>query len=79
VTIDGVSWKLFKGLNGAMTVFSFVASSEVTKFSGDIKSFFTYLTNSQGFPASQFLLSLGAGSEPFTGESPLVALYQESH
>jgi xyloglucan-specific endo-beta-1,4-glucanase len=69
VTIDGVSWKLFKGLNGAMTVFSFVASSEVTKFSGDIKSFFTYLTNSQGFPASQFLLSLGAGSEPFTGSN----------
>jgi len=67
VTIDGASWNLFEGLNGAMTVFSFVASSEVTNFSGDIKSFLTYLTDSQGFPASQFLISLGAGSEPFSG------------
>ena len=67
-TIDGVSWKLYSGPNGATTVYSFVASSEVTSFSGDIKAFFTYLINSQGFSSSQYLTSIGAGTEPFTGK-----------
>lgn len=34
VTIDGVSWKLYSGLNGSMKVFSFVASSQATSFTG---------------------------------------------
>ncbi|TVY81633.1 putative xyloglucan-specific endo-beta-1,4-glucanase A [Lachnellula suecica] len=69
ITINGVSWKLYKGLNGSMTVFSFVASAETTSYSGDLKNFFTYLATSQGYPTSQYLLSLGAGTEPFTGSS----------
>jgi xyloglucan-specific endo-beta-1,4-glucanase len=47
-TIGGVSWKLYKGNNGAMNVFSFVASSSQTAFSGDLKNFLGYLTNNQG-------------------------------
>jgi len=66
-TIAGTSWKLYKGLNGAMTVFSFVASSQVSNFSGDLMTFIKYLETSQGLPSSQYLKSIGAGTEPFTG------------
>lgn len=66
-TIDGVTWKLFSGPNGATTVYSFVAESETSNFSGDLLNFYKYLESSQGFPSSQYLLSIGAGTEPFTG------------
>ena len=68
-TINGVTWKLYKGPNGSTTVYSFVAESEATNYSGDILNFFKYLESSDGFPSSQYLLSIGAGTEPFTGES----------
>jgi xyloglucan-specific endo-beta-1,4-glucanase len=67
VTINSVSWKLYSGLNGAMTVYSFVASSSTTSYSGDLMNFFKYLETSQSFPSSQYLQSIGAGTEPFTG------------
>jgi xyloglucan-specific endo-beta-1,4-glucanase len=66
-TIGGVVFKLYRGPNGDTTVYSFVAESETTSFSGDLKDFYTYLENSFSFPSSQYLLSIGAGSEPFTG------------
>lgn len=66
-TINGVSWKLFKGPNGSTTVYSFVASSQVNSYSGDLKNFLTYLSTNQGYPLSQYLLSVGAGTEPFSG------------
>lgn len=50
-----------------MTVFSFVATSTVNDFSGDMKDFFDYLAESQNYDESQYLLSAGAGTEPFTG------------
>ena len=68
-TIDGVSWKLYKGPNGSMTVFSFVASSQVTSFSGNLMDFFKYLESNQGLSSSQYLQSIGAGTEPFTGSN----------
>jgi Glycosyl hydrolase family 12 len=68
-TIGGVNFKLYSGPNGATTVYSFVAASETTSFSGDLKAFYTYLESSSSFsfPSSQYLLDIGAGSEPFTG------------
>ncbi|KAI0835140.1 glycoside hydrolase family 12 protein [Hypoxylon sp. FL0890] len=68
-TINGVTWKLYSGYNGAMHVFSFVAPSSVQSFKGDLVSFFTYLESSQGMPSSQYLQSIGAGTEPFTGSN----------
>lgn len=68
-TISGISWKLYYGLNGSTKVYSFVASSSATSFSGDLKLFLTYLVNNQKYPASQYLLSVQAGTEPFTGMS----------
>ena len=48
-------------------MYSFVANSEITSFSGDIKAFFTYLIDDEGLSSSQYLTSVGAGTEAFTG------------
>ncbi|CAK4030020.1 glycoside hydrolase family 12 [Lecanosticta acicola] len=68
-TLCGTSWNLYKGSNGAQTVFSFVPAdgSHVTNFSGDVLQFFTYLISDQGFEKAQYLVSAGAGTEAFTG------------
>ena len=59
VDLAGQSWDLYTGFNGAMRVFSFLAvNGPVNKFSADVKDFFKYLSQNQGFPASsQYLLS----------------------
>ncbi|KAJ8064823.1 hypothetical protein OCU04_007131 [Sclerotinia nivalis] len=69
VKIAGVSWKLYTGLNGATTVHSFVASSSVNSFSGDLKAFLTYLVTYQKYPSTQLLTTIQAGTEPFTGSN----------
>jgi len=66
-TISGVTFKLWYGLNGSTEVYSFVAESEATAFSGDLLLFFKYLESNEGFSSSQYLLSIGAGTEAFTG------------
>ncbi|KAB8300148.1 hypothetical protein EYC80_000375 [Monilinia laxa] len=68
-TIAGVSWKLYFGPNGDTKVFSFVASSPVKNFSGDLNLFLKYLVSSQGYPSSQILTTIQAGTEPFTGSN----------
>ncbi|KAF2997864.1 hypothetical protein E8E13_002971 [Curvularia kusanoi] len=69
VTLAGKQFKLYKGPNGSTTVFSFVATSPVNNFSGDLNAFLVYLRNSQGLPSSQVLQSVGAGTEPFSGSN----------
>ena len=71
-TIDGVSWKLYEGYNGNMHVFSFVAASQVTNFSGDLLDFFDYLTTNNGLSTSQYVTSIGAGTEPFVGSKAVL-------
>lgn len=73
-TIAGISWKLYSGPNGNTTVYSFVAASEVTSFSGDLKLFFTYLANNFGYSTSQYVTSIGAGTEPFTGTNAVLSV-----
>jgi len=68
-TIDGVTYKLYSGPNGSTTVFSFVAESSVENFEADLINIFKYLENSQGVSSSQYLQSIGAGTEPFTGSN----------
>lgn len=68
-SIGGVTWKLYKGPNGSTTVFSFVAESNQYNFSGDLRNFLSYIVNYEGVPNSQYLKSIGAGTEPFTGKS----------
>jgi xyloglucan-specific endo-beta-1,4-glucanase len=69
LTVDGTVFELYKGPNGSTTVYSFVAKTETKDFSGDLKLFFNYLVNNEGYPSSQYLLSIQAGTEPFTGSS----------
>jgi xyloglucan-specific endo-beta-1,4-glucanase len=70
-TINGVTWKLYYGLNGSMYVYSFVAESEVTSFSGDMLQFFKYLEENEGVSSSLYLIDVQAGTEPFTGTAEL--------
>jgi xyloglucan-specific endo-beta-1,4-glucanase len=69
VTLAGTSWKLYNGKNGQMNVFSFVATSDVKNFKGDLMVFANYLMSKQGMPKSQILQSVGAGTEPFSGSN----------
>lgn len=66
-TIAGTSFDLYSGPNGDTTVYSFVATNEVTDFSGDLMDIFSYLETNEGFEASQYITTLEAGTEPFTG------------
>lgn len=68
VTIAGYSWKVYSGPNGDTTVYSFVATSTITSFNGDLNLFFKYLTSNQGVSTSMVATSLQAGTEPFTGK-----------
>ncbi|KAF1980873.1 glycoside hydrolase family 12 protein [Aulographum hederae CBS 113979] len=68
--VDGHEWKLYKGKNGQMTVFSFVANGpSVQSFNGDLAAFIKYLMQSQGMSGNQFLKSIAAGTEPFSGSN----------
>ncbi|KAM0300783.1 hypothetical protein HYE67_004932 [Fusarium culmorum] len=66
--VEGRTWELWSGMNGSMRVYSFVAANPVTNFNSDVKQFWNYLANTQGYPASkQYLLTFQFGTEPFTG------------
>ncbi|KAL2066774.1 hypothetical protein VTL71DRAFT_2846 [Oculimacula yallundae] len=68
VTVNGQQWDLWRGFNGAMIVFSFVATTlPMNSFNQDLKPFFDYMST-KGFPASsQHLITYQIGSEAFTG------------
>jgi xyloglucan-specific endo-beta-1,4-glucanase len=76
-TINGVKFNLYKGTN-SWTVFSFVAASETTSFSGDINNFLKYLTENEGVSSNNYLQSIGAGTEPFTGSGATFSVSQYS-
>lgn len=71
IKLAGQTWDLFKGPNGDMTVFSFLPTGgkQVKSFKGDVNDFLKYLTKNQGLSASQYLKSVGAGTEPTLGEN----------
>lgn len=73
-TIAGTTWDLYDGYNGDTHVFSFVASSAVADFDGDLYDFLSYLVDNEGMADSQYLLSIGAGSEPFTGSDAVFSV-----
>ncbi|KAK6978105.1 concanavalin A-like lectin/glucanase domain-containing protein [Favolaschia claudopus] len=70
-SVNGVTWRLFKGTVSTWTVFSFVAPNEITNFNSDLKPFLTFLTQNQGVPSSQLLVQAQAGTEPFIGSATL--------
>lgn len=66
-SIADATWELYSGTNGDTTVYSFVASSEIEDFSGDMMDFFNYLVSNEGVSDSLYVTQLQAGTEPFTG------------
>ncbi|KAJ7811847.1 glycoside hydrolase family 12 protein [Mycena olivaceomarginata] len=75
VSINGISWRLYKGTVKTWTIFSFVAPSEVTITTLISSPFLvSYLTQNQGVPSSQFLVQAQAGTEPFVGSATLSTL-----
>ncbi|PTB72726.1 glycoside hydrolase family 12 protein [Trichoderma longibrachiatum ATCC 18648] len=67
-----ICWTLYYGYNGAMQVYSFVAQTNTTSYSGDVKNFFNYLRDNKGYNAAgQYVLSYQFGTEPFTGSGTL--------
>ena len=66
IEIAGEKWKLYKGVNAPQTVYSFVAEEQVTGFKGDLMGVFEYLEEMGVGLKSQFVASIGAGTEHFT-------------
>ncbi|KAF5366617.1 hypothetical protein D9758_008989 [Tetrapyrgos nigripes] len=74
ISLAGHTWNLYQGSNGANNVFSFLPSTsgtQVTNFSGDIKTFLNYLTSNRGMSSSQFLTTLQVGTEATSGSATL--------
>lgn len=46
----------------------------MTKFSSDLKAFLTYLVGNEEFSTSQYVTSIGAGTEPFTGSGAVLSV-----
>ena len=69
-TIDNTAFNLAKGHNGNTIVYSFVAQSgAATSFSGDLLNFYKWLETNEGLSSAQYLQSVQAGSEVFTGSN----------
>ncbi|KAG9250681.1 glycoside hydrolase family 12 protein [Emericellopsis atlantica] len=66
-TVGGLGWQLYDGFNGDMHVYTFVAPQPIYTWQADLKLFFDHLSR-HGFPsATQSLLTLQVGTEPFSG------------
>jgi len=72
VTIGGNSFWLASGTNQSWHVYSFVANSPIYNANIDILEFLSYLVNNQGVSNSQYLVSVQAGTEPFTGQNAVL-------
>ena len=66
-TIGNTAFNLIVGTNGATAVYSFVAQKNATSYSGDLLAFYKYLETNEGLPSSDYLQTIQAGSEVFTG------------
>ncbi|KAF5391002.1 hypothetical protein D9757_003971 [Collybiopsis confluens] len=83
ISLAGHTWNLYSGSNGANAVFSFLpstAGTQITSFSGDVKTFLTtidgsfyaqYLTQHEGLSTSQYLTTFQAGTEATSGSATL--------
>lgn len=73
IKLANKTWNLYKGPNGQMTVFSFLPADgkNISGFKADINVFLKYLSQNQGLAATQYLKSVGAGTEPTMGEDAI--------
>ena len=77
-TIGNTPFNLHGGKNGNITVYSFVAQTNITSYSGDLYPFFQYLADPssppwtdvlQPIPGTDYLQSIQAGTEAFSGSN----------
>ncbi|KAL8627062.1 hypothetical protein Q9189_007230 [Teloschistes chrysophthalmus] len=66
-TIGGIAFDLIAGHNGNVIVYSFVAKTAATSFSGDLVAFYKYLEGNFGLGSGLYLQTVQAGTEVFTG------------
>ena len=69
VELEGERWNLARGVSGGLgggLVFTFVKEGGKGGFEGDLMGFLAYLVKGWGVPASQNLVYVAAGMEPFT-------------
>jgi len=72
LSINGHTWNLYFGSNGANNVYSFLPTSgTITSFSGDINLFIKYLTTNRGVSTAQFLTTAQGGTEATSGSATL--------
>ena len=72
LTVAGTRFHLYKGPHGghgASTIFTFVADSDQSGYSGDLMEFLYYLVDNEGVSSSLYLQSVGAGMEAFIGDN----------
>lgn len=72
ISLAGHTWDLWKGPNSNWQVLSFVSTSEIKNFNANLNEFFKYIVSKQGVPATQYIHSIQAGTEPFTGTANLL-------
>ncbi|KAG7382430.1 hypothetical protein PHYPSEUDO_004861 [Phytophthora pseudosyringae] len=67
VTLGGIEFDLYQGMNKKVKVFSYVAKKTAFSFTADLKQFFDELPADNTLPQTQYLQKLEAGTEPFQG------------
>ncbi|KAG6956471.1 hypothetical protein JG687_00010571 [Phytophthora cactorum] len=69
ITVSGVEFMLNHGVNGNMTVFSYVASELTENFSGDLAEFIDNLPEDVAPDAKQYLTKVQCGTESYHAEN----------
>ncbi|KAF9268439.1 endocellulase [Marasmius fiardii PR-910] len=74
VSLAGYTWDIWRGPNQNWEVLSFVVKdvADVTNFNVDLNEFFEYLIANQVVAPTQYIQSIQAGTEAFTGSAVLV-------
>ncbi|KAF9268544.1 endocellulase [Marasmius fiardii PR-910] len=73
ISLAGHTWDLWRGPNSNWQVLSFVVKDgDITNFNVDLNVFFKYIIANQGVAPTQYIQSIQAGTEPFTGSAVLV-------
>ncbi|KIY73277.1 glycoside hydrolase family 12 protein [Cylindrobasidium torrendii FP15055 ss-10] len=72
VQVAGYNWEIWRGPNTNWQVISFFTTDLIKNFQVDLTDFFDYLIANQSVSSSQYLQSIQAGTEPFTGSANLV-------
>jgi xyloglucan-specific endo-beta-1,4-glucanase len=67
VVVDNVTFNLYEGMNGKVTVYTYVATKNTNSFKADLKNFVKNLPNPKVLD-NQYLLKAETGTEPFQGK-----------